>query len=74
MAPAFAQAAGQLEPHVRLAKLDTEAEQQIAGRFSIRSIPTMILLHHGKELARQSGAMPANAIVRWVKEAIRSAR
>src|SRR5581483_5058785 len=63
MAPAFAQAAGQLEPHVRLGKLDTEAEQAIAGRYGIRSIPTLILISKGREVARQSGAMPANAIV-----------
>lgn len=69
MAPAFAQAAGQLEPAMRLGKLDTEAEQAIAGRYGIRSIPTLILLHKGREIARQSGAMPATAIVRWAREA-----
>ena len=69
MAPAFAQAAGQLEPAMRLGKLDTEAEQAIAGRYGIRSIPTLILLHKGREIARQSGAMPAAAIVRWAREA-----
>ena len=69
MAPAFAQAAGQLEPAMRLGKLDTEAEQAIAGRYGIRSIPTLTLLHKGREIARQSGAMPAAAIVRWAREA-----
>ena len=63
MAPAFEAAAAQLEPYVRLGKLDTEAEQAIAGRFGIRSIPTLIMLHKGREIARQSGAMPSNAIV-----------
>lgn len=72
MAPAFAAAAARLEPRVRLGKLDTEAEQQIAGRFGIRSIPTLVLVRHGRELARQSGAMPAEAIVRWVESAISS--
>src|SRR5688572_18672476 len=41
MAPAFAAAAAQLEPRVRLAKVDTEAEPALASRYSIRSIPTM---------------------------------
>ncbi len=68
MAPAFAAAAGQLEPYVRLGKLDTEAEQAIAGRYAIRSIPTMILFRGGREVARQSGAMPASAIVNWVRQ------
>lgn len=69
MAPAFAQAAGELEPAMRLGKLDTEAEQAIAGRYGIRSIPTLILFHKGREIARQAGAMPPSAIVRWAREA-----
>ena len=68
MAPAFAEAALQLEPQLRLGKLDTEGEPEIAGRYGIRSIPTMILFHHGRELARQSGAMPAAAIVAWARQ------
>lgn len=67
MAPAFAQAAAQLEPYVRLAKLDTEAEQQIAAQFAIRSIPTLILFKNGREAARQSGAMTIADILRWVR-------
>ncbi|MBN9572745.1 MAG: thioredoxin TrxC [Alicycliphilus denitrificans] len=69
MAPAFAQAARTLEPHVRLAKLDTEAHPQIAGRYGIRSIPTMILFRGGQEAARISGALGAADIARWVRSA-----
>lgn len=68
MAPAFAAAARQLEPHVRLGKLDTEAEQSIAARYDIRSIPTLILIAKGKEVARQSGAMATAAIIAWVRQ------
>jgi thioredoxin 2 len=68
MAPAFAEAAGQLEPYFRLGKLDTEAEPSIAARYAIRSIPTLILLSKGRELARQAGAMPAASIVRWARQ------
>ena len=67
MAPAFASAAAQLEPSARLAKLDTEAEQSIATRFQIRSIPTLALFKEGQEVARQAGAMSAADIVRWVQ-------
>lgn len=67
MAPAFAEAARQLEPRVRLAKLNTEAEQAIAARFGIRSIPTLALFRGGREIARQAGAMGAADIVRWVR-------
>jgi thioredoxin 2 len=66
MAPQFEQAAQQLEPRVRFAKINTEAEQALGARFNIRSIPTMKLFLHGKELASQSGAMNANDIVAWV--------
>ena len=66
MAPEFEKAAVALEPNVRLAKLNTEDEQQIAAQFDIRSIPTMILFKDGKEVARQSGAMMAGQIEQWV--------
>lgn len=72
MAPAFTAAAAQLEPHMRLGKLDTEAETAIAGRYAIRSIPTMVLVRKGREIARQSGAMPASAIVAWARQAAAS--
>jgi len=68
MAPAFTQAAVRLEPLVRLAKLDTEQAQQIAARFSIRSIPTLALFHQGQEVARQAGAMAEQDIVSWVTQ------
>jgi thioredoxin 2 len=67
MAPQFEQAAKQLEPHIRLAKINTEAEQALGARFNIRSIPTMKLFLHGREIASQSGAMGARDIVEWVK-------
>ena len=67
MAPAFVQAAGMLEPHVRLAKVNTDIEQTLGGRYNIRSIPTLILFKNGRELARQPGAMTAEEIVRWAR-------
>lgn len=71
MAPEFRKAAQALEPHVRFAKLDTEAAPEQAAAHGIRSIPTMILFRDGKEVARQSGAMPAGQIVQWVRDAAR---
>lgn len=67
MAPHFEQAAAQLEPRVRLAKVDTEAEPGLGGRFGIRSIPTLALFAGGREIARQAGAMGAADIVRWTQ-------
>ncbi|MGL4186503.1 MAG: thioredoxin TrxC [Thiotrichaceae bacterium] len=67
MAPAFQQAAQQLQPNVRLAKVNTEDHQMIGARYQIRSIPTMVIFKNGQEVARQSGAMSVNDIVRWVR-------
>ena len=68
MAPQFEAAAAQLEPQVRLAKVDTEAQPELGGRFGIRSIPTLVLFRQGRELARQAGAMGAADIVRWTRQ------
>ena len=67
MAPAFEQASAQLEPRVRLTKVNTEVEQTLATKFGIRSIPTLVLFQNGNEVARQAGAMGAADIVRWVQ-------
>ncbi len=67
MAPAFVQAAAQLEPQLRLAKVDTEAVPNLAARFQIRSIPTLALFVGGREVARQPGAMGTADIVRWTR-------
>lgn len=67
MAPAFEQAAGQLEPNFRFAKLNTDEQQATAAQFQIRSIPTIALFRDGREVARQPGAMGAADIVRWVQ-------
>jgi thioredoxin 2 len=67
MAPAFAQAASTLEPHVRLGKVNTDKEQTLGSQYNIRSIPTLVLFKGGCEVARQSGAMGTQDIVRWVQ-------
>ena len=68
MAPAFEQAAALLEPQMRLAKVNTEAEQPLAARFNIRSIPTLALFVGGREVARQAGAFrSAQDIAQWAR-------
>jgi len=67
MAPNFHQAAIDLEPYARLAKLNTEEEQQLAARFNIRSIPTLAVFKGGREIARQSGALDLGALKRWIQ-------
>jgi thioredoxin 2 len=67
MAPQFEAAAKQLEPHVRLVKVNTEEAQALGARLNIRSIPTLALFVNGREVARQPGAMGAADIVRWTR-------
>lgn len=67
MAPAFAKAAEKLEPQIRLAKVNTEDEQELAAQFGIRSIPALVLFRDGREVARQAGALGETDIIRWVR-------
>ncbi len=67
-APTFAQAAGELSGRVRLAKLDSEANQALAGQLGIRSIPSLILFKGGVEVARQSGALALPQLRAWLRQ------
>lgn len=69
MAPAFAAAAAQLEPQVRLGKVNTEEEPELASRYNIRGIPTLAVFRGGREVARQSGAMPLQQLLAWISQA-----
>ncbi|NOY17430.1 MAG: thioredoxin TrxC [Gammaproteobacteria bacterium] len=66
MAPAFSQLASQMSSQIRFAKVDTEQAQDIAARFNIRSIPTMILFKKGKEVDRVSGALDQSGMKQWL--------
>ena len=67
MAPAYEQAAAQLEPRVQVAKVNTDEAQGVGARLNIRSIPTLALFVNGREVARQAGAMGTADIVRWTQ-------
>ena len=68
MAPAYEKAAAELEPRMRVAKVNTEAAQSLGARYNIRSIPTLALFVGGREVARQAGAMTNPAqIAQWVR-------
>lgn len=66
MGPIFDEVASQMGTRVRFAKIDTEAQQALAGRFGIRSIPTLLVMKQGKELARESGVMQAGQLKQWL--------
>ena len=68
MAPIFAQAAQQLQPHFRLVKVNTEQHQQLAAQYNIQSIPTLAIFKHGQEIARQAGAMQLPQLTQWIQQ------
>lgn len=65
-APVYSNFARKAEPNLRLLKIDTEAHQVAAGKYGIRSIPTLVLFKAGKEIARVSGAMNEMQLQQWV--------
>lgn len=65
MAPMFERAAKQLEPNVRLLKLNSDTAPSVSARLGISGIPTLLLMHDGREIARTSGAMDTKNIVAW---------
>jgi len=66
MAPVFQQVARHFQYQLECVKVNTEQEQTLAGQYNIRNIPTLALFHHGKEIARQAGAMDQNSLIQWV--------
>ena len=69
-APVFEQASEQ-HPDIRFAKVDTEAEQGLAGGLGISSIPTLMAFRDGILLHAQAGALPAPALEQLI-EAVRA--
>jgi thioredoxin 2 len=69
MAPEFAKAAKGLAGHARLVKVNTDLAQALAGRYAVRSIPTLLLLKDGREAGRLTGARPSAELERWVASA-----
>jgi thioredoxin 2 len=70
MAPAFEAAAKGFPLKARFAKVNTEEQQQLAARFGIRSIPTLIAFKGGREADRVSGALSADQLRQWAGQFI----
>ena len=67
MAPMFERAARELEPKVRLLKLNSDNAPELSSRLNITGIPTLLLMQGGREVARHAGAMDASSIVAWTE-------
>ena len=68
MAPHCERGAGELEPQFRFLKVDTEAEPELAARYQIRSIPTLMVFRNGAIIAQQAGAMDSGTLRNWLKQ------
>ena len=68
MAPAYERVAGELEPGVRFLKVDTDAEQQLAAQYNIRSIPTVMMFKNGKVVAQRAGASDTQSLRAWIEQ------
>jgi thioredoxin 2 len=67
MEPHYERVSAQFEQQARFGKVNSDAEPQLSARFQIRGIPTLIVFKAGREIARQSGAMDANTLTRWLQ-------
>ena len=67
MAPAYEQAAAELEPDFRFLKVNADEEQQLMAKFAVRSIPTIMLFSEGRVVAQSAGAMNSRGLVAWIK-------
>jgi thioredoxin 2 len=72
MAPVYERLASEFEPEVRLLKVNTEMEPELAARYNIQSIPTLMLFRKGVVVARQAGAMDAQILRSWLRRHVAS--
>jgi thioredoxin 2 len=70
MAPVFERMAAKIEPSARLLKVNTETEQALSARYSIRSIPTLMIFSAAQEVVRMSGALDASSMQAWINKHI----
>mgnify|MGYP005990003009 FL=1 len=70
MAPAYEQVSQTMKDQALFAKVNTENAQQLGAQLNIRSIPTLAVFRHGKEVDRIAGALPANQLQQWIQQAL----
>ena len=67
LGPIFEKVAERFSGKVKFCKVDVDASSDVAARFNIHAIPTLILFKEGREVARQEGAVPEEVLVEWLK-------
>jgi thioredoxin 2 len=74
VSPALEQVAEELAGRIKLVKVDIDKSPALARRFEVQAVPTLLILDHGRQVARQTGAASANALRRWVDESLSTSR
>ena len=70
VSPALERLARERAGRLKLVKVDVDSAPAISQRFSVRAVPTLLLIDHGQLLARQSGAAPVAALRDWLDQAV----
>jgi thioredoxin 1 len=68
IAPALEEISGELAPAVSIVKVDIVESKAVAERFGVQSVPLLVILADGQEVARKPGAAPKGALKRWIEE------
>ncbi|POY38844.1 thioredoxin [Flavobacterium alvei] len=68
LAPILKQVKDNLGERITILKIDVDKNQQLASKYQVRGVPTMILFQNGKQLWRQSGVMSKEEIVKTIVE------
>ncbi|MFV0575364.1 MAG: thioredoxin TrxC [Vibrio sp.] len=69
-APVFSDVAQEMAENVRFIKIDTESQQNLAAKYQIRSIPTIMVFKAGKKLDSINGALPKSQFSQWLQQAL----
>lgn len=67
VAPAVVAAASEFAGHLKVVKINVDEAADVAHRYQVQSIPTLLLLHDGRLLARHVGALPADRLLDWTR-------
>lgn len=70
VSPALEELARTFAGRIKLVKVNIDAAPQIAQRFTVQAVPTLMVLDHGRVLTRQAGAAPAPALQSWLENAL----
>jgi thioredoxin 1 len=70
IAPSLEEIASEMQGKIKVAKLNVDENPAVAGKYGVRSIPTLLLFKNGQLASQKVGAMPKGELVKWINAAI----